>query len=168
MHIWVDIGYNRKYSKVVGIKNEGGTMKISTKGRYALRIMIDLAMNVGETPVRVKEIASRQNISEKYLEQIIAMLGKAGYVKSIRGAQGGYLLTKEPEEYTVGMILRLAEGSIAPVFCVETNEQSCDKKGSCVSAMLWQKMNDAMNEVVDHTTLQDLIDWQQGMEQKQK
>ena len=139
-------------------------MKISTKGRYALRIMIDLAMNAGENPVRVKDIASRQDISEKYLEQIIALFNKAGYVKSIRGAQGGYLLTKEPNEYTVGMILRLAEGSIAPVSCVGVGAESCDKKGACVSAMLWQKMNDAVNEVVDHTTLQDLVDWQNGIE----
>ena len=160
----VDTDMERKYSKIVGIKNEGETMKISTKGRYALRIMIDLAMNVGESPVRVKDIASRQDISEKYLEQIIALFNKAGYVKSIRGAQGGYLLTREPREYTVGMILRLAEGSIAPVSCVGTDAESCEKRGACVSAMLWQKMNDAVNEVVDNTTLQDLVDWQNGIE----
>ena len=135
-------------------------MKISTKGRYALRIMIDLAMNTGGKPVRVKDIASRQNISEKYLEQIIALFNKAGYVKSIRGAQGGYLLAKEPNEYTAGMILRLAEGSIAPASCVDTDADTCEKKGACVSALLWKKMNDAVNEVVDNTTLQDLVDWQ--------
>ena len=163
MYISVDKTHTRKYSKTVGIKNEGETMKISTKGRYALRIMIDLAMNESGTPVRVKEIASRQNISEKYLEQIIAMFNKAGYVKSIRGAQGGYLLTKEPKDYTVGMILRLAEGSIAPVSCVDVDAESCDKKGACVSAMLWQKMNDAVNEVVDNTSLQDLVDWQNNI-----
>lgn len=164
MYIPVDNAHNRKYSDLVGIKNEGESMKISTKGRYALRIMIDLAMNAGENPVRVKDIASRQNISEKYLEQIISMFNKAGYVKSIRGAQGGYLLTKEPGEYTAGMILRLAEGSIAPVSCVDVDAESCEKKGACVSAMLWQKMNDAVNEVVDNTTLQDLVDWQNGIE----
>jgi len=163
MNIYIDKAHTRKYSKTVGIKNEGETMKISTKGRYALRIMIDLAMNESGTPVRVKEIASRQNISEKYLEQIIAMFNKAGYVKSIRGAQGGYLLTKEPKDYTVGMILRLAEGSIAPVSCVDVDAESCDKKGACVSAMLWQKMNDAVNEVVDNTSLQDLVDWQNNI-----
>ena len=138
-------------------------MKISTKGRYALRIMIDLAMNLNQGPIRVKDIASRQDISEKYLEQIIAMFNKAGYVKSIRGAQGGYLLTKEPTEYTAGMILRLAEGSIAPASCVDEATEGCDKKGACVSAMLWQKMNDAVNEVVDNITLQDLVDWQNGI-----
>lgn len=138
-------------------------MKISTKGRYALRIMIDLAMNTGQGPIRVKDIASRQDISEKYLEQIIALCNKAGYVKSIRGAQGGYLLTKEPTEYTVGMILRLAEGSIAPVSCVDGTSEGCDRRDACVSAMLWEKINNAVNEVVDNTTLQDLVDWQRNM-----
>lgn len=138
-------------------------MKISTKGRYALRIMIELAMNPHQTPVRVKDIASRQGISEKYLEQIIAMFNKAGYVKSIRGAQGGYLLTKDPAEYTVGMILRLAEGSIAPVSCVDKDAESCEKRDACVSAMLWEKINNAVNEVVDNTTLQDLVEWQENI-----
>lgn len=138
-------------------------MKISTKGRYALRIMIDLALNPNQGPVRVKDIASRQDISEKYLEQIIAMFNKAGYVKSVRGAQGGYLLTKEPTEYTVGMILRLAEGSIAPVSCVDDTSEGCERKDACVSAMLWEKINTAVNEVVDNTTLQDLVDWQRNI-----
>ena len=155
--------HTRKYSKIVGIKNEGETMKISTKGRYALRLMIDLAMNPNQGPVRVKDIANRQDISEKYLEQIISMFNKAGYVKSIRGAQGGYLLTKEPSEYTVGMILRLAEGSIAPVSCVDDTSAGCERKDVCVSAKLWEKINDAVNEVVDNTTLQDLIDWQRNI-----
>lgn len=135
-------------------------MKISTKGRYALRIMLDLATNRNQGPVRVKDIASRQDISEKYLEQIISMFNKAKYVKSVRGAQGGYLLTKEPQDYTVGMILRLAEGSIAPVSCVDNEYYECDRKDKCVSAKLWQKINDAVNQVVDNTTLQDLLDWQ--------
>ena len=115
-------------------------MQISSKGRYALRIMIDLAMNRDQGPVRVKDIAARQSISEKYLEQIIAMFNKAEYVKSVRGAQGGYLLTREPKDYTIGMILRLAEGSIAPVSCVDEATGECDKKGKCVSAMLFEKI----------------------------
>ena len=94
-------------------------MKISTKGRYALRMMIDIAVNDHGEPVRIKEIAGRQGISDKYLEQIISVLNKAGYVKSIRGPQGGYRLTKTPAEYTVGSILRLIEGSLAPVSCLE-------------------------------------------------
>lgn len=158
--ILVDKLYTRKYSNLVGIKNKEVNMKISTKGRYALRIMLDLAIHSDSTPVRVRDIANRQAISEKYLEQIIALFNKAGYVKSIRGAQGGYLLTKTPQEYTVGMILRLAEGSIAPVSCVDESAQACERKGACVSAMLWEKMNAAVNEVVDNTTLQDLVDWQ--------
>ena len=136
-------------------------MKISTKGRYALRLMLDLAMNSAGQPVSLKDVAKRQEISDKYLEQIISLLIRAGYVRSVRGAQGGYLLRKAPEEYTVGMILRLTEGSLAPVPCIEEdNEVECDKREECVTVILWKKINDAVNSVVDHTTLQDLVDWQ--------
>jgi Rrf2 family protein len=135
-------------------------MKISTKGRYALRIMIDLAMNAGESPVRVKDIANRQNISEKYLEQIIALFNKAGYVKSIRGAQGGYKLTREPVEYTVGEILRVTEGSLAPVACLATDENTCENCMDCVTLEIWQCVLDAVNKVVDSITLQYLVDKQ--------
>ena len=105
-------------------------MKISTRGRYALRMMLDLATYSAGGPVSLKDVAKRQEISDKYLEQIIAVLNKAGYVKSIRGAQGGYLLKKEPEEYTVGMILRLTEGDLAPVGCVG-EEKDTGKSGKC-------------------------------------
>lgn len=136
-------------------------MKISTKGRYALRLMLDLAMNSAGQPVSLKDVAKRQEISDKYLEQIISVLNRAGYVRSVRGAQGGYLLRKAPEEYTVGMILRLTEGSLAPVPCIEEdNEVECDKREECVTVILWKKINDAVNSIVDHTTLQDLVDWQ--------
>ena len=136
-------------------------MKISTKGRYALRLMLDLAMNSAGQPVSLKDVAKRQEISDKYLEQIISVLNRAGYVRSVRGAQGGYLLRKAPEEYTVGMILRLTEGSLAPVPCIEEdNEVECDKREEGVTVILWKKINDAVNSVVDHTTLQDLVDWQ--------
>lgn len=135
-------------------------MKISTKGRYALRLMLDLALhNTGEA-VSLKDIAKRQGISDKYLEQIISVLNKAGYVRSVRGAQGGYLLKKAPEEYTVGMILRLTEGTLAPVSCVEDEESECKREDSCVTVMVWKRLNDAINEVVDHITLADLVDWQ--------
>lgn len=133
-------------------------MKISTKGRYALRLMLDLATQGTGSPVSIKDIAKRQEISEKYLEQIISLLNKAGYVKSIRGAQGGYILKKEPKEYTVGMILRTMEGSLAPVECVESD--SCDHMSECVTFLIWQKINDAVNDVVDHITLADLLEWQ--------
>ena len=139
-------------------------MKISTKGRYALRLLLDLAEHNTGTPIRVKEIATRQNISEKYLEQIISVLNKAGYVQSIRGAQGGYLLKKEPNAYTIGEILRLTEGSIAPVSCLDEQETSCERKENCVSVILWKKINDAVNEVVDNTTLQDLMDWKRNLD----
>ena len=137
-------------------------MKISTKGRYAVRLMLDLALNDTGEPISLKDVAKRQDISDKYLEQIISVLNRAGYVKSVRGAQGGYYLRKRPEDYTVGMILRLTEGSLAPVSCIdEEDEINCDKKDSCVTVMLWKKINDAVNDVVDHTTLQDLVVWQQ-------
>lgn len=136
-------------------------MKISTKGRYAVRLMLDLALNDTGEPISLKDVAKRQDISDKYLEQIISVLNRAGYVKSVRGAQGGYYLRKRPEEYTVGMILRLTEGSLAPVACIEEDDEiSCDKQDSCVTVILWKKVNDAISGVVDHTTLQDLVDWQ--------
>lgn len=135
-------------------------MKISTKGRYALRLMLDLATDNTKTPVSIKDIAGRQQISEKYLEQIIAVLNKAGYVQSIRGAQGGYLLKKMPEEYTVGMILRLTEGDLAPVSCVGEESVECDMRGKCVTVKIWEKINDAVNDVVDNITLADLLEWQ--------
>lgn len=134
-------------------------MKISTKGRYALRLMLDLALhNTGE-PISLKDIAKRENISDKYLEQIISVLNKAGYVQSIRGAQGGYILRKKPEEYTVGNILRLTEGSLAPVACLEDENAACEKENDCVTVMIWKKMNDAINDVVDNITLEDLVNW---------
>lgn len=140
-------------------------MKISTRGRYALRLMLDLAMNDTGNPIRIKDVAERQNISDKYLEQIISVLNKAGFVKSVRGPQGGYTLKRKPEEYTVGMILRLTEGSIAPVSCVEEDETDCERQSGCVTYLLWRKISDAINDVVDTVTLQDLIDWQKDASQ---
>ena len=138
-------------------------MKISTKGRYALRLMIDLATNDVGNPIRIKDIAERQNISDKYLEQIISVLNKAGFVRSVRGPQGGYTLKKNPEYYTVGMILRLTEGSLAPVDCVEEDEITCERQSSCVTYLLWKKISTAINDVVDTITLKDLVDWQQNI-----
>ena len=134
-------------------------MRISTRGRYALRMMLDMALADSGKPVRVKEIAERQEISEKYMEQIMSILNKAGFVRSVRGPQGGYFLTRKPEEYTVGMILRLTEGSLAPVACVE-EENTCEKIHDCATILVWQKMNEAINDVVDHMTLQDLVDYE--------
>lgn len=134
-------------------------MKISTKGRYALRLMLDLALNNTGDPVRIKDISARQEISDKYLEQIISTLNKAGYVKSIRGPQGGYLLTREPEKYTVGMILRLTEGSLAPVPCLDDEVNSCDRQETCVTLRLWQILDTAISDIVDKVTLADLMEW---------
>lgn len=139
------------------------SMKISTKGRYALRLMLDLALNDSEKPVRIKEIACRQGISDKYLEQIIAILNKARYVRSIRGPQGGYLLTKKPEDYTVGMILRLTEGSMAPVDCVDEEIIACDRMGTCATSVVWKRLNEAISNVIDNITLADLVDWQNDL-----
>lgn len=123
-------------------------MKISTKGRYAVRLMLDLAMSETESPVRLKEIAGRQGISDKYLEQIISILNKAGYVKSVRGPMGGYRLVRKPEEYTVGEILRLTEGSLSPVECAGANG-ICKRQEKCASQILWKRLNDAVYQVVD-------------------
>ena len=135
-------------------------MKISTRGRYAVRVMLDLASNDTGECIKVKEIASRQGISEKYLEQIISVLNIAGYVQSVRGPQGGYSLQRRPEEYTVGMILRLTEGCLSPVDCVAPDGGGCEKGDACVTRILWKKIDDAINEVVDNITLGDLLDWQ--------
>lgn len=130
-------------------------MKISTKGQYALQMMLDLAIHDTGEYITIKSIAKRQNLSEKYLEQIINMLSRADYVKSTRGAKGGYQLTKPPSEYTVGMILRTIEGSMAPLTCVET-EQSCDRVDECLLCGVWKQINQAINDVIDNITLEDL------------
>ncbi len=137
-------------------------MRISTKGRYAVRLMLDLAVNSTGAPIRLKDVAKRQEISDKYLEQIIAVLNKAGFVRSIRGAMGGYVLTRSPEEYTVGEILRLTEGSLSPVECTD-DPGLCVREAGCATAILWKKLADAVNEVVDHVTLEDLISWQESL-----
>ena len=138
-------------------------MQISTKGRYALRLMLDLAVhNTGEL-VKIKDISARENISEKYLEQIISSLKKAGYVKSLRGAQGGYMLAREPETYTVGTILRLTEGSMEPVACLEDEPNQCSRAGECVTLRLWKMLDEAIEGVLDKVTLQDLKDWYEEM-----
>ena len=127
-------------------------MKISTKGRYALRLMLDLAMNGENNVVRIKDIAERQQISDKYLEQIISVLNKAGYVRSTRGPQGGD-------------ILRLTEGSLAPVACVE-EEGSCEREVDCVTVEVWKRLNQAISDVVDHITLADLVALQEEKREK--
>lgn len=133
-------------------------MKISTKGRYALRVMLDLALNNTGECIKVKDIAARQGISEKYLEQIIAVLNKAGYVKSVRGAQGGYKLARAPKEYTVGMILRLTEGSLAPVACLDEGAEECERCDTCETLQVWKELYAAINQVIDNVTVADLVE----------
>ena len=130
-------------------------MKISTKGRYALRVMIDLAVNDKGDYVSLKDISNRQEVSLKYLEQIMAMLNKAGYVKSTRGNNGGYRLAKLPEEYKVGDILRKTERDLAPIACV--NGEECGKRENCKTFKFWQGLDNVINEYVDSKTLADLI-----------
>ena len=132
-------------------------MMISTKGRYALRIMIDLAQHDGATPVSVREIAERQEISGKYMEQIISVLTRAGLLRSVRGAQGGYHLAKAPEEITAGMILRATEGDLAPAECVADGGQACERSGICPSLRVFQKVYSAINDVIDGISLSDLL-----------
>lgn len=131
-------------------------MKISTKGRYAVRVMLDLACCNREECIKVKDIAARQGISEKYLEQIISTLTKAGYLRSVRGAQGGYMMVGQPKDYTVGMILRLTEGSMAPVACLDTGTVMCERSEYCDTIELWQELYDAVNRVIDNVTIEDL------------
>ena len=131
-------------------------MKISTKDRYALRLMIDLAQyNTGEY-IALKDISRRQAISIKYLEQIVSLLTKAGLLKSVRGPQGGYKLRKAPTDYTVGEILRITEGSLAPVACLEQPEEECDRASSCVTREFWQGLYRTINDYVDKVTLEEL------------
>ena len=138
-------------------------MKISTKGRYALRLMLDLAQYSNENEyVSIKKVSQRQDISEKYLEQIVAQLSRANFVKSIRGDQGGYRLVKAPENYTVGMILRLIEGNLSSVSCLEDNPNKCQRCNNCVTLEVWQQINDAVDSVIDNITLQDLVQKQQA------
>ena len=143
-------------------------MKISTRGRYALRLMVDLAMNAkGDNDyISVKSISERQEISYKYLEQIIPVLSRAGYVVSTRGKQGGYRLAKRPEEYTVGMILRLIEGSLVPVACMECEPNQCTRQETCAALDVYKAIYDAVSNVVDHITLADLAKKQELKNQK--
>lgn len=131
-------------------------MKISTKGRYALRVMIDLAINSNGNYITLKDIAKRQEISNKYLEQIISMLNKAGFLDTARGNTGGYKLSKLPKEYIVGDILRATEGDLAPIYCV-TEEGECLRKKDCKTYSFWKGLDNVINEYVDSKTLEDLI-----------
>lgn len=131
-------------------------MRISTKGRYALRFLLDVAIYGNGSPVSLRDAALRQEISEKYLEQIVTQLTRAGLVRSIRGAGGGYLLTRNPKNYTVGDVLRPMEGDLVPVECA-AGGGCCKRIDQCVTVEVWQRIADAVSQVVDSITLEDLI-----------
>lgn len=131
-------------------------MRISTKGRYALRVMIDLAQNDTGDFVALRDISARQEISVKYLEQIVCQLSKAGFLKSARGPQGGYRLARGARTYTAGDILRQTEGSLAPVPCLDSIPPDCARAGSCATLAFWQGLDESVGRYIDGVTLWDL------------
>ena len=135
-------------------------MKISTKGRYALRMLVDLAEHKNCGFIALKDIAERQDISKKYLEQIIPILNRSDILKTTRGSQGGYMLSRDPEKYTVGEILRLTEGNLAPVDCLTQDPIECERSVDCPTLPVWQGLNRVINEYLDSITLQDILDQQ--------
>ena len=135
-------------------------MKISTKGRYALRFLLDLAEHQQAGYISLNEIAKRQDISKKYLEQIIPIFNKTDVLRANRGSQGGYMLAKSPDKYTVGDILRYTEGSLAPVDCAEQDPVECERSAECVMLPVWQGLSRVINEYLDSITLQDILDQQ--------
>lgn len=135
-------------------------MRISTRGQNAIKLMLDLATYNNGEPVKLKDIAKRQNISEKYLEQIVSVLQKASLVKSFKGSRGGYILQYPPKKYTVGYILKTVEGDMTPTDCVGENGVICENSGICVSHRLWQKLYTAINDVLEGITLADMLEWQ--------
>ena len=133
-------------------------MKISTKGRYALRMMCDLALHQDDGFVSLKDIAERQNISKKYLEQIVPLLNKSGILRTNRGNRGGYMLAKKAEEYTVGDVLRATEGSLAPVACLEYEPNECPRAEECSTLFVWEGLYAAITDYLDSVTLRDILD----------
>lgn len=133
-------------------------MKISTKGRYALRMMADLAQNGNGGYVALKDIAARQEISKKYLEQIVPLLTRADLLRTNRGFQGGYALAKPPEQYTVGEILRVTEGNLAPVTCLQFDENNCPRREKCQALSVWEGLYKVITEYLDSISLKDIID----------
>ncbi|NLZ46150.1 MAG: Rrf2 family transcriptional regulator [Clostridiales bacterium] len=133
-------------------------MKISTKGRYALRLLIDLAQHKNSGFVALKDIAERQEISKKYLEQIVPLLNKSGFLRTNRGYQGGYMLAKEPNKYTVGEILRVTEGSLAPISCLDYEHNDCPRAEGCITIGVWRGLYKVITDYLDNITIQDILD----------
>jgi Rrf2 family protein len=138
-------------------------MKISTKGRYALRMLLDLAVHHEQGYISLKEVAERQNISKKYLEQIVPMLNRNGILRTNRGNKGGYMLGKLPEQLTVGEILRATEGSLAPVACLEYEVNDCPRAGECATLYIWEGLYKVVQEYLDSITLQDILNHNSGL-----
>lgn len=159
--IWYNDNQRKTGTYRINGRKVGNGMKISTKGRYALRLMLDLAAHKDDGFVALKDIAQRQNISKKYLEQIIPMLNSPELLQTNRGFQGGYKLAQSPEKYTVGMILRLTEGSLAPVACLAQTPNACERAGECPTLFIWEGLYKVIGEYLDSITLQDILDKQQ-------
>lgn len=133
-------------------------MKISTKGRYALRTLVDLTQHSKGGLVALKDIAARQDISLKYLEQIVTQMSRAGFLKGVRGSQGGYRLARDPGDINVGEVLEAIEGSLSPVTCLEPGKPECDRCGNCSTLDLWKGLYDAVMNYLTAITVQDLVD----------
>lgn len=138
-------------------------MKISTKGRYALRMLIDLAEHSNDGFISLKDIADRQGVSKKYLEQIVPILNRSDILQTNRGFQGGYKLAQSPGKYTIGTILRLTEGGLAPVACLEQTPIRCERSSVCATLPIWQGLNKVINDYLDNITLQDVLDRQKEL-----
>jgi len=136
-------------------------LKVSTKGRYALRMLLDLAKHTDKGFIPLKEIAERQNISKQYLEQIVSLLNTSNILRANRGKQGGYMLAKKPSECTVGQILRITEGSLVPVACLEDEINQCERAGYCNTLSVWQGLNRTVADYLDSVSLQSILDQQQ-------
>lgn len=132
-------------------------MKISTKGRYALRMLLDLAEHRNEQYVTLKEIAERQNISKQYLEQIVAILNSSNILRSTRGKKGGYMLAKEPSQCSIAWILRITEGSLAPIACLEDDTNQCERAEYCKTLPMWKGLNKVITDYLESVTLEDLM-----------
>ena len=133
-------------------------MKISTKGRYALRMLLDLSEHKQDGFVSLKDIAARQGISKKYLEQIVTLLNSSDILRTNRGYQGGYMLAKAPDQYTVGQVLRLTEGGLNPVACLEDNPNQCERSSYCMTLPVWKGLDNVIHEYLNGITLQDILD----------
>ncbi|GBU23157.1 Rrf2 family transcriptional regulator [Fibrobacteres bacterium R8-0-B4] len=136
-------------------------MKISTKGRYALRMLLDLAEHRNDGFISLKEIAERQNISKLYLEQIVSLLHTSDILRANRGKQGGYMLAKDPSKCTVGQVLRITEGSLAPVVCLDNDVNECDRVEFCKTLSMWTGLNKVITDYLNSVTLQDLLEQHQ-------